>query len=344
MLARIKKLSVLLILSSLTSCAAPKTTIKVLKPSVIDMSDFKRIAVADFRGKENSGAQAASILISKLFETKAFDIVERQNMERILKEHSFNMTGAVDESTAKELGSILGVDALIFGEVNTYGVEDKEGQEKVKKEVWTGEYEKDKQGNYVYEKTLLGGKQKKKIYKEEFVEEPFVVRTGGVSINFRVVDIKSGKIIATETHSETYKDKASGADEIGGLSSKGEILSKLTNQATDKFVKQIASYYATITRQFEKKSKQSEQGIKLAQAGLWEQALKIFLEETNNNMSKAYTHYNLGVAYESMGKLDLAKGEYEKAVSIESKDLYIKAISEVKKQLEDLMILRERAK
>lgn len=311
-------------------CASNRVTISMTRPPEVDMSRYKRIAVADFRGREGSGSLAAYLLVSRIFESKAFDVVERQRMENILNEHSLNMSGAVDDSTAKQIGNILGVDALIFGEVATYEVEDQQGKEKVKKEVWTGEYEKDKDGNDVYEKTLFGGKKKKKVYKEEFVDQPFVVRSGSVSVNFRVVDVSTGKIIAIKSNSSSYHDKASGVDEIGGLPAGGEVLNNLMVKVVEKFVRQIAPYAVRVTREFEKKGRRSEQGIKLAKAGLWDEAVDLFERERDASPSEAYVHYNLGIAYEAVGKLDLAEEAYKEATSIEPEARYLKALAEVK--------------
>jgi len=312
-----------------------------MRPAEVDMSDYRKIAVADFQGPGRSGSQAASVLTSEIFRSGYFDILERQQIKKILEEQAFSLTGAVDVNTAAELGEILGVEALIFGEVTSYSVEDKEGTEKVKKRVWTGEYEKDKDGNIIYEKGLFGIKHKKKKYKEEFVDEPYVVRSASVAVNFRVVDVETAELLAVKSNSSGYNKKATGTDEIGQLPAKESILENLSRKVVGTFVRQIAPYHATVTKRFEKGTGASKQAIKMAQNGLWDKALEIFQREAQIR-PKPENCYNLGVCYEALGMYDEAEAQYEKAMSLKAEDLYIKAVADIRKLKEEREILIQR--
>jgi len=334
-------LVLLFTLCLLSSCAAPKTALRVIRPAEVDMSDYRKIAVADFQGPGRSGSQAASILTSEIFKSGYFELLERQQMKKILEEQAFSLTGAVDVATAAEIGEMLGVQALIFGEVTSYSVEDLEGTEKVKKKVWTGEYEKDKDGNIIYEKNILGMKYKKKKYKEEFVDEPYVVRSASVAVNFRVVAVETAELLAIKSNSSNYNKKATGTDQIGKLPAKESILENLSRKVVDTFVRQIAPFYATITKKFEKGSGASKQAIKMAQNGLWDKALEIFQREAQIH-PKPENYYNLGVCYEALGRYDMAEKQYETALSLKAKDLYIKAVADIRKLKEEREILRER--
>jgi len=334
-------LVLLLAFCFLLSCAAPKTVLRVIRPAEVDMSDYRKIAVADFRGPGRSGSLAASILTSEIFKSGYFELLERQQMQKILEEQAFSLTGAVDVATAAEIGEMLGVEALIFGEVTSYSVEDLEGTEEVKKRVWTGEYEKDKDGNIIYEKGLFGIKHKKKKYKEEFVDEPYVVRSASVAVNFRVVAVETAELLAVKSNSSSYNKRATGTDQIGKLPAKESILENLSRKVVDTFVRQIAPYYATITKKFEKGSGASKQAIKMAQSGLWDKALEIFQREAQIH-PKPENYYNIGVCYEALGRYDMAEKQYETALSLKAKDLYIKAVADIRKLKEEREILRER--
>jgi len=262
-------------------------------------------------------------------------------MKKILEEQAFSLTGAVDVATAAEIGEMLGVEALIFGEVTSHSVEDLEGTEEVKKRVWTGEYEKDKDGNIIYEKGLFGIKHKKKKYKEEFVDEPYLVRSASVAVNFRVVAVETAELLAVKSNSSSYNKKATGTDQIGKLPAKESILENLSRKVVDTFVRQIAPYYATVTKKFEKGSGASKQAIKMAQNGLWDKALEIFQREAQIH-PKPENYYNIGVCYEALGRYDMAEKQYETALSLKAKDLYIKAVADIRKLKEEREILRER--
>jgi len=268
-----RHLVLLLLMSCLFSCAAPQVELDFKRPAEVDMSNYRKIAIADFRGPNRSGSQAASILTSELYKTGYFDIFERQQMEKILDEQDFAASGLVDDATAAKIGRVLGVQALILGEVTTYSAEDKQGKEKVKKQVWTGEYETDKDGNIVEEEGLFGMKYKQKEYKEGFVNEPYVVRSATVAIHFRVVDVNTGHLVAIKSASRSYNQKATGTEQIGNLPDKQHILGNLSREVVQTFVPHIAPHYTKATKEFEKGTGASKQGIKMAQSYLWDECL-----------------------------------------------------------------------
>ncbi len=129
-------------------CAASRVSVPVTKPAQVDIAGVKSIAIVDFAGPENSGAIASSMLTARLFESKFFQIVERERVVQILEEHKLAMSGVVDATTAREVGKLLGVDALIFGEVTAYSLEpDQVGTEKIERKVGTGQYRTVRRGN-----------------------------------------------------------------------------------------------------------------------------------------------------------------------------------------------------
>ena len=117
------------------------------------------------------------------------------------------MSGIVDTETAVEFGRIIGVDGIILGDVTAYSVAEKRGREKVKEQVWKGEYEKDKNGNFIYEKDKSGKKVKKKIYVEEYVNREFINRSVTVAVNFRLVSIETAEIRASDSNSKSSTQK-----------------------------------------------------------------------------------------------------------------------------------------
>lgn len=79
----------------------------------------KKIAVLPFPyhdGRESQGSTIVSErLITKLVEQKKLDVIERSLMEKVLKELKLQSSGAIDEQSAKQIGKILGVDAVVSG-------------------------------------------------------------------------------------------------------------------------------------------------------------------------------------------------------------------------------------
>ena len=80
-----------------------------------------RLAVIGFRKTgENIEPHELDKIITEwltefLVNTKAFEVVERQELEKVLQEQSLGQTGILDSKSAAQVGNILGVDVLITG-------------------------------------------------------------------------------------------------------------------------------------------------------------------------------------------------------------------------------------
>jgi len=85
----------------------------------------RRITVLDFPDVQGqiipAGAVIAELLIGELFRTGRYEIVERKHLSALLEQHRLNMTGLVDESTARRVGKLLGVDYIVTGTVIDLG-------------------------------------------------------------------------------------------------------------------------------------------------------------------------------------------------------------------------------
>lgn len=66
----------------------------------------------------NAGKASSEYLIQRLFEVGKFNVMDRTLVEDKIRESSLNTTGLIDPDTAKKIGDILGVDYLVYGNVN----------------------------------------------------------------------------------------------------------------------------------------------------------------------------------------------------------------------------------
>ncbi|MHB9026605.1 MAG: CsgG/HfaB family protein [Armatimonadota bacterium] len=100
----------------------------------------KRIAVVNFEippslysGWGNQGRDAADrlsavlsdMMITALVKSGTFDVIERTELEKILKEHKLNAEGLLDPATAPKAGKILGVDMILGGKLTEFGMKTK---------------------------------------------------------------------------------------------------------------------------------------------------------------------------------------------------------------------------
>jgi len=90
-------------------------------------ADFKKtkIAVLDFQmqgdqsAPKDMGKIVAEWLITGLVETGRFDVIERRLLEKLMEEQKLGVTGAIDPTSAAQLGKILGVKTIVSGTVTS---------------------------------------------------------------------------------------------------------------------------------------------------------------------------------------------------------------------------------
>lgn len=61
------------------------------------------------------------MLMTELINGNVFQVIERSEINRIIEEQAFQLTGVVDAKMAKEIGRIYGVDFLVLGSVAKFG-------------------------------------------------------------------------------------------------------------------------------------------------------------------------------------------------------------------------------
>lgn len=74
------------------------------------------------------GSGVADMFVTSLFKIGRFSIVEREQIQKVLAEQKFGMTGLVDASTAAQIGKILGVKAIITGKVTEFSMDTTKGK------------------------------------------------------------------------------------------------------------------------------------------------------------------------------------------------------------------------
>lgn len=81
----------------------------------------QKIAVLPFHELDGQptvlGTYVAEELVTNLFQLGNFKIVERGMLDKLLGEQKLQQTGAIDPATAKEIGRIAAVDAIVTGSI-----------------------------------------------------------------------------------------------------------------------------------------------------------------------------------------------------------------------------------
>ena len=80
------------------------------------------VEFVDLEGRVTSfGRFVAEELITRVYQTKKFKVIERQLLNKIVSEQRLSLGGMIDQTSAQKLGKLLGVDAIASGTVTDLG-------------------------------------------------------------------------------------------------------------------------------------------------------------------------------------------------------------------------------
>ena len=183
----------------------------------------KRLAVMDFddktgHGSWHIGSGMADMLTTSLVKSGKFIVIERQQLEAVLKEQAMGLSGAITPQSAAQVGKLLGVELMVIGSVNEFG--EKEGRV----------------GGSVGSR--LGGKLGG--IRNVGVES----KTARVGLDIRLVNTTTGEIVAAEgiAEEETKKGLDVGHDEFSFSNDAGwdnTLAGKATRKAVVKVVELV---------------------------------------------------------------------------------------------------------
>jgi predicted transcriptional regulator len=91
----------------------------------VSQSGKLRVAVSDFCDNnetvtEFGKAMAEEFSVNLMNDSKGFQVMERSNLNAILREHKLATTGLIDPETAKKLGRLKAVDIIIVGTITPF--------------------------------------------------------------------------------------------------------------------------------------------------------------------------------------------------------------------------------
>ena len=103
------------------------STIDVALAKKVDASKkLNKVAVFPFEVKGAGWGDEFSDAISHcFFKTGRVEVVEREALERILREQNLSMTGLIDDKSAVKVGKLLGADVILVGRGSALRASDK---------------------------------------------------------------------------------------------------------------------------------------------------------------------------------------------------------------------------
>ena len=93
-----------------------------------DYATVQAQTAALFRTNVDVGKGISDLLVRNLVEDGTYSVIERKDLDRILKEQNFSNSDRADKDSAAKIGKLLGADAIIVGAVTQFGSETKNTQ------------------------------------------------------------------------------------------------------------------------------------------------------------------------------------------------------------------------
>jgi len=139
------------------------------KVAIIDFEDAVNTGALDYRlPTEGTGALISNILITELVKTKRVTVLERKNLDKVLRELKLGaVSGYVDPENALKLGKLANVDYIITGKIVDYQLQNRAGG---------------------------------------FIDFKFTSSTGVVGTEVRIIDVETGQIFKADTIYGEEKD------------------------------------------------------------------------------------------------------------------------------------------
>lgn len=336
-----------LLLWSLAGCAQHTVSARVMKPAEVNVSAYHNVAVTDFAGQHGNDISrwTEQALAQVRHDGEPyFKLVARDQLQKIMKEQSLQLTGAIDPSQTSKVGKVLGVDAIITGNVSSYRTQDSNFTE-----TRTESYK-------------CGEKWCSRNY-----EVPCIQREAYVSFNVNFIGVETGAIevgdsVESQLVAQQCKDtgdkagtdfsKAMTGNKYVPMQSPEKMLRQAADQCVASLVRKVTPYYVTQAVSLKKEdddapmfSSSNEErslndkmtaGINYAKSGAWHQAIGSWEEAVKQKPTCAACHYNLGIGYEMKGDLQKAKEMYERAAQLRASESdYTQAVGRIQVRIAD---------
>lgn len=311
-----------------TGCATT-TQIRALQPAEVGAAaSLKTIGVAPFEQKARTHVSLDSKIEAELANYQLeqgvnyYSVVDRSNLENVIKEQKFQLSGLSDRKTAATVGKLAGAQALVVGNVSAAGVEDREYYEKRVRN------------------TGCDAKGKNCTGKEEY-NVRCTARTVTVGAQVKLTDIERGDFITANNYNQnkTWKNCEDGATGdlgqnftnlkcmFGSCSAADQVkfpagdqgLEILADEIASSFVHRLVPHYVVFKVKLYKSPEVKLEGAAKDQfkaandfikAGRIDRADELLTKLMDSTQGQSYViTYNYGVVTE-------AKGEFEEALKL----------------------------
>lgn len=311
-----------------TACAQ-KVNITTFEPASVDrVSKTKKISILEFQNDSVGFSSLLESLIAKkrVYDEAYFTVVSRNELNKILDEQKLQYSGLVDKNTTVRIGHLIGVQALISGNV----------------------IDSSFNKSHYYATRLRCIDKKCKEMREYLVS--CTKANYNLDVSIKISDVEFGDIIYADTFnkSRTYSHCK---DESGTLPNFGNIMNKFSNDISNEFISKISPNKRVLSIELlddpeidytDKQDELLEYSLKYIESNRYDKAEQLLSELLTSTNDKCYVAaYNLAVIKEANSQYELAKQLYDLSdnLVLEPNDIINKAVNRINNQLQNKKIL-----
>jgi hypothetical protein len=176
--------------------------VAILRSECLDLGKFP-VAIGEFDNTSSRKGLEKRLKAFVITELSAINdpflrIVERDNLEMVLEEQRMNLSGIVDESTAVEVGNILGAKAIITGTLISF--KEKEGRLRVT----------EKKGYEAYRIKLYNKEEDRHYYQTRYkpvtYKEYYNANEVSLSFQYKAISLETGEVLFSNIAEKNMSD------------------------------------------------------------------------------------------------------------------------------------------
>ncbi len=314
----------------LSVCAAKINASKIIPAGATEVTRYKTVAFLDFsgnKGRDISSRLETVVIKAEVNDKKQYSVVDRANIDKIIKEQQFQMTMA-NPDTIVDFGQLVGAEAVWAGHAqSTYNV--------------SRSYEtRSKCMNYVDGKCQ---------YFREYIV-PCETRDMLINVTPKLTSISTGQVV----YAKEFKGKDSTygcSDNLFTTQSEGELYESALRNILYNFRLDIAPYLQTIQIKLMSNTDGTndtsklllKNGISFAKNDRMEKACELWQNGLKESPYSISLNYNVGVCRELAGKFNDALSYFSKAEDYAGKPVRVisDAINRAKESIENQKTLKQ---
>jgi tetratricopeptide (TPR) repeat protein len=310
----------------LGACSTMKVPVPVMRPAEINLKGKNEIIIGQINGR--GGEKIAAYVKEKTADSGRLKIVDRQHLNRVLRELRMSQSDLVNLEKRKKLGKLMAGSILVMGNVldNRY------------------------KENLTHDRGTCYKTVNKK--QREYTCYHYKRKgTATVKVSFDVIDIETGENLRSKVSQCVQKAQKSATDKRPERIDGGALLDSCSQSVANDFLKAICPWQQIVSAAFQKDGDlpMLEIGINYAKSGLWTDALSQFKEavkqaDSNADLSPktaAKAYWDLGLCCEYTNRFDESVGYVKKAYALSSDAEYLKELANIEKMKKDRERLEE---